>query len=185
MSPPSLFLVFILFSFDYKKKSSLAFGGAKWHQHDTMLTSFVHKGKGREGGMGLPFLPSKFYYSWYIPHTSLVVSIQSSLFFSPQIEHDEARPCLHWTLWLVSNCQPHGKLWYPPSRNEWGICFQKILWYRQSWNEWGICFQKYYGTYNCGVSGVLVKAKMGDEHIKRKRLSSHPRDSISLPSRGG
>jgi hypothetical protein len=35
------------------------------------------------------------------------------------------------------------------------------------------------------VSGVLVKAKMGDEHIKRKRLSSHPRDSISLPSRGG
>jgi hypothetical protein len=27
------------------------------------------------------------------------------LFFSSQIEHDEARPCLHWTLWPASNHQ--------------------------------------------------------------------------------
>jgi hypothetical protein len=95
-----------------------------------------------------------------------------------------------------------------------GYLFSKILWYPRSRSEWDICFQKYYGALRHGVSGIFVFknimvptvmelvgyliskivwcppsrsewGKWATSVFLRKRLSSHPRYSISFPSRGG
>jgi hypothetical protein len=44
-----------------------------------------------------------------------------------------------------------------PTDMEWvGYLFSKILWYPRSRCEWGIWFQKYYGTHHHAVNGVFV-----------------------------